>query len=118
MKILKEQKTYRSSGTPVLNYITELESDTAECIKDFYKSIAKSFEASVAQCFLPLALNDYDRCTDRRKKYRFCPKTAVFRCVTLDKDIYELTVSYDGIVYICERHRWDRDTIVKRKRIR
>ncbi len=110
----KTRKLRSPDGTVVLTVSTILPSDAPKYINEFYKSILDAFESEADKSLYDYALRAFTECTDRRKRYRYIPKQALFNCSVISTDTYRLTASFDGVILISESHKWSEDVVIKR----
>ena len=114
-----ETKKYNApNGITVMCGNITLPEEFVKGAEDFYKKVSEGFEQGLEKDIYRIALQAYDNCTDRRKRFRYEPKIAEFACRVSDNDTYDLTVSYDGIHFIKETHKWSDGIIVRRRRLK
>lgn len=121
MDIHENSISYRAERGPTVLvskavYPTEL----PDVAVKFYRELAEAFEAQIKERLLPAAMSDYVSCDDRRKKYRYRPKYAVFcaEVINTDKKGFTvlLTVCTNGVERLRETHKWQDGILKKRKR--
>ena len=82
----------------------------------FYAPGAAAFEEMCRERLLPAALDAYDACPDRRKKWRYRPLEAVFSAD--GEETVTLRIVICGRVLRYERHTFDGDLLRARERLR
>ena len=89
---------------------------TIRYTRPFYAPGAAAFEEMCRERLLPAALDAYDACPDRRKKWRYRPIEAVF---SADGDAsVTLRIVICGRVLRHERHTFAGDLLLTRERLR
>ena len=102
--------THRApDGTAVLSV-------TIRYTRPFYAPGAAAFEEMCRERLLPAALDAYDACPDRRKKWRYRPIEAVFSAD--GEETVTLRIVICGRMLRHERHTFDGDLLRTRERLR
>lgn len=106
-----------SDGTVVLILTLAVPSGVSPRVERFYSDGAAAFEKSVRERLLTEAQNAYYVNPDRRKRYRFPPWRAEFRCIECEGGI-ELIIAENGNIIRHERHIWRGSNLIKRIRLK
>ncbi len=113
----KKLPFYSSDKTAILILAVTLPCNISERAERFYKDAARAFEKSVRERLFYEAENAYEASTDRRKRYRYTPWQAEFRCSKNEDNIVELKITANGTLLRHEKHYWSNNLLMKRVKI-
>ena len=117
---LNEKKIHlcAKDKTTVLVLKTSLPIGISERADSFYRDAAGEFEKVVRGKLHAKAESAYEANTDKRKFYRYTPWLAEFRCIPDENGGVELIISENGTYLRHEKHRWDGNILMSRKRLK
>ena len=114
----KKLRFATADKTTVLILTTMIPYGISERAERFYTDAAEAFEKSVRDRLFCEAQAEYEASTDRRKRYRYRPWQAEFRCTQKQDNIIELQISANGTILRHEQHHWREKVLIKRIKIK
>lgn len=111
-------KTVRRLFSPehvcILTHTTLISDSLTEPQIDFYTPLCEAFEEAVSERLYPLALDAFNLCEDRRKRWRYTPWKAEICVYFEDENTLLFRVSSQFGIDIEERHTWQHGAIMHR----
>ena len=111
-------KTVRRFFSPehvcVLTLSTLIPDTLTEEQRSFYTPLCEAFEKAVNERLFPLALDEFNLCEDRRKRWRYRPRQAEICICFKDENTLIFRLSSPFGIDLEEHHMWRNSTIVRR----